>query len=122
MAKKSKQTKQQDKDLATELQESARKVFLAGLGALSAAEDEGSKLFKELVKRGKKYTGPGARQVEGLVSEVEAQLKKAQEQVGSVVDAAKKQAESVTKTDIFEPPLRLSRTSPGSDGGLVRHG
>jgi poly(hydroxyalkanoate) granule-associated protein len=93
MAKKNKQTKKQDKDLATELQESARKVFLAGLGALSAAEDEGSKLFKELVKRGKKYTGPGAKQVETLVTEVETQLKKAQGQVESVVDAAKKQAD-----------------------------
>lgn len=36
--------------------EAARKVWLAGLGALSIAEEEGSKFFKTLVDKGKKTT------------------------------------------------------------------
>lgn len=38
-----------------ELRESAHKIWLAGLGALAAAEDEGGKLFKSLVDRGEAY-------------------------------------------------------------------
>jgi poly(hydroxyalkanoate) granule-associated protein len=34
--------------------EAAHKVWLAGIGALSMAEEEGSKLFKTLVDKGKK--------------------------------------------------------------------
>lgn len=34
---------------------SAEKVWLAGLGALAEAEKQGDKLFKSLVKKGKKY-------------------------------------------------------------------
>ena len=34
--------------------EAAHKVWLAGIGALSMAEEEGSKLFKDLVEKGKK--------------------------------------------------------------------
>jgi poly(hydroxyalkanoate) granule-associated protein len=34
--------------------EAARKVWLAGVGALTMAEEEGSKLFKTLVEKGKK--------------------------------------------------------------------
>ena len=47
MAKK----KSEQKEIAT----SAYNVWLAGLGALSAAEEEGEKLFKSLVSRGQKY-------------------------------------------------------------------
>jgi poly(hydroxyalkanoate) granule-associated protein len=43
------------KDRLDELKTSAQKVRLAGLGALSEAEKQGDKLFKTLVKKGKKY-------------------------------------------------------------------
>ncbi len=57
-----------------ELQESAQRIFLAGLGALSKAEKEGSKTFKKLVKRGKKYDGPGADEAAAIRGQLEAQL------------------------------------------------
>ncbi len=38
-----------------ELKESAEKVWLAGLGALSAAQNESDKLFRKLVDRGKEF-------------------------------------------------------------------
>ena len=38
-----------------ELRASAEKVWLAGLGAVATAEEEGGKAFKALVKKGQKY-------------------------------------------------------------------
>ena len=46
-------------DTAGDVKESVQNVFLAGLGALSMAEEEGSKLFKKLVKKGEKVDLPG---------------------------------------------------------------
>jgi len=40
-------------DLSQEIRESAHRVWLAGLGALALAEEEGSKLFQGLVERGR---------------------------------------------------------------------
>ena len=44
---------------ATDLRDQAHQVFLAGLGALAMAEEEGSKLFKKLVRRGEKVEKKG---------------------------------------------------------------
>ena len=55
---------------------SANKVWLAGLGALAQAGKQGDKLFKTLVKKGKKY--------EDLIP--------TSGDVRDTVDAAKKQA------------------------------
>ena len=46
-------------ETAGTVKESVQSVFLAGLGALSLAEEEGSKLFKKLVKKGEKVDLPG---------------------------------------------------------------
>ena len=46
-------------DTADSVKETVQNVFLAGLGALSLAEEEGSKLFKKLVKKGEKVDLPG---------------------------------------------------------------
>ena len=37
------------------IRESTHQIYLAGLGALSLAEDESGKLFKALIKRGKTF-------------------------------------------------------------------
>ena len=58
------------------LKTSANKVWLAGLGALAQTEKQGDKLFKTLVKKGKKY--------EDLIP--------TSGDVKDTVDAAKKQA------------------------------
>ena len=46
-------TKDATKKLQDELVDSAHRIWLAGLGALSAAQQEGSKVFDRLVERGK---------------------------------------------------------------------
>ncbi|HEV7668748.1 MAG TPA: phasin family protein [Thermoanaerobaculia bacterium] len=52
----------QDKKLQDEVKDSAHRIWLAGLGALSAAEEEGSKLFARLVERGKGFEAEGKEQ------------------------------------------------------------
>ena len=56
------------KNLQDELKESARRVWLAGLGALAAAGEEGSKMFSRLVERGRDYEGKGRTTVNEQVN------------------------------------------------------
>jgi poly(hydroxyalkanoate) granule-associated protein len=60
-----------------QLRESAEQVWLAGLGALATAEEEGGKAFKSLVHKGERYqksfkkpVGDAKKKVEGTVKEV----------------------------------------------------
>ena len=63
------------KNLQDELKESAPRIWLAGLGALSAAGEEGSKMFDRLVERGRDYEDKGRdeakKQYEGAKSSAE---------------------------------------------------
>lgn len=76
------------KEFQNELKESANKIWLAGLGALAAAEEEGSKLFKNLVEKGEKWESKGRR----AVDEVRADVKEA------VEDAKEKAKEKANTT------------------------
>ena len=51
-----------NKKLTGDVKDATRKVWLAGLGALSAAEEEGAKAFKTLVKRGSQFEKRNASQ------------------------------------------------------------
>ncbi len=63
--------KQADKDFKDELKQNAEKVWMAGLGALATAEEEGGKLFRGLVKKGETYEKKGLAQFEKLKAKVE---------------------------------------------------
>jgi polyhydroxyalkanoate synthesis regulator phasin len=75
-----------------ELQESAQRIFLAGLGALSQAEKEGSKLFKKLVKKGEGYAGPGVEQVQTLREELDTRLDTLKKRASDVQHGADERA------------------------------
>ncbi len=47
------------KNLQDELRDSAHRIWLAGLGALAAAGEEGTKMFDRLVDRGREYETKG---------------------------------------------------------------
>lgn len=82
MAKtKSEKTKKSAKELQEEVLDSAHEVWLAGLGALSKAQDEGGKFFRTLVERGKELEGKG-REKAGEVKE----------KVGERMEEARKEA------------------------------
>jgi poly(hydroxyalkanoate) granule-associated protein len=86
MAKKKKEKKFQREKLQKDLQESAHKIWLAGLGALSAATEEGSRFFQTLVERGEDVETKGRKSFDKARDEVESQAKKARRQVESSVD------------------------------------
>lgn len=60
------------KNLQDELKESAHRIWLAGLGALTAAGEEGTKMFDRLVEKGREYETRGRdetrKQYEGAKS------------------------------------------------------
>src|SRR6186997_139267 len=60
------------KNLQDELKESAHRIWLAGLGALASAGEEGTKMFDRLVDRGRDYETRGReeakKQFEGAKS------------------------------------------------------
>ena len=82
-----------DKKLQDELMESAHRIWLAGLGALAAAEEEGSKVFSRLVERGKdvesrgKETASDAKdQVKSKFEDVKSQASNAWSGLGDKLD------------------------------------
>ena len=81
MTKKNKKTKKVQKDVV----DSANKIWLAGLGALSVAEEEGSKLFKNLVKKGEGFEKRSKKQISKVQTKVQNVV---EDQVETVVDKA----------------------------------
>lgn len=53
------------------IREQAQAIWLAGLGALATAGDEGSKIFQQLVKRGESVDKQNRGQVRRLVAKAE---------------------------------------------------
>jgi poly(hydroxyalkanoate) granule-associated protein len=83
MAKKSK------KQLNEELKDSAQKIWLAGLGALATAEEEGTKLFNTLVERGEAWEARSKKQVSRMREKVESAIGEAEsswEKLGGALD------------------------------------
>lgn len=68
----------QDKNVQDEIKDSVHRIWLAGLGALAAAEEEGSKLFTRLVDRGRDVEAKGKVEVDKLKTEAEKVKAKAE--------------------------------------------
>lgn len=54
-----------------EIRESAHRIWLAGLGALASAEEEGTKLFKSLVEKGENYDFRGKERLDKVLGKFE---------------------------------------------------
>lgn len=72
------QTGTQEKNAQDEIKESVHRIWLAGLGALAAAEEEGSKLFSRLVERGRDVETKGKVEVDKVKAEVDKMKTKAE--------------------------------------------
>jgi poly(hydroxyalkanoate) granule-associated protein len=70
---------------AEALKGSANKIWLAGLGAFALAEEEGGKLFKSLVRKGREFEEVGREQLE-----------KAREQVEKLAETAREKLDEAT--------------------------
>jgi len=66
-----------------DVKDSAHKIWLAGLGAVAVAEEEGSKFFKTLVKKGEKFEDKRKKQVDQVVDKVKDGVEDVREGVES---------------------------------------
>lgn len=71
-------TTTQERNVQDEIKDSVHRIWLAGLGALAAAEEEGSKLFTRLVDRGRDVEAKGKVEVDKLKTEAEKVRAKAE--------------------------------------------
>jgi len=82
-------TKKSKSDIQNEVVQSAQKIWLAGIGAMATAEEEGSKLFNSLVKKGESYEVRGKQRVDEVKARVEEVVGKAEgsfEKLGDALD------------------------------------
>lgn len=75
-----------DKKLQDDLKESAHKIWLAGLGALAAAEQEGSKMFNRLVDRGRDVESRGKVDFKEQVDQAKEKVGQAKAKVEDTVE------------------------------------
>ena len=81
--------KKKSKDLQNDIMDSAHKVWLAGLGAVAMAEQEGGKFFTNLMEQGQKLEGKSKKQVEkakGTVSGMKTVAESYWETFGRTID------------------------------------
>lgn len=71
-------TTTQEKNVQDDIKDSVHRIWLAGLGALAAAEEEGSKLFSRLVDRGRDVEAKGKVEVDKMKVEAEKVRAKAE--------------------------------------------
>ncbi len=95
-------------DLPDELADRGREVWLAGLGAVATVEEEGTKMFGTLVRRGEQFEQRGKKQLDAAASEINHQQKQAVQQVEGTVGRVEDIVARTTKTvlDRFDVPTR----------------
>lgn len=75
--------KSNERKLQDDVKETAHRIWLAGLGALAAAEEEGTKLFSRLVDRGRDVESRGKVEVDKVVDKANEAFGKARTKAGS---------------------------------------
>ena len=85
-------------ETAGDVKTAVHNVFLAGLGALAVTEEEGSKLFKKLVKKGDKVQLPGLgmERIAGIREQLSGAADKAEDAVKGRAADARYVAENAT--------------------------
>lgn len=83
------------------VKDSANKIWLAGLGAFALAEEEGGKMFQNLVRKGREFEDVGREQLDKARHKVESLADAAREKLdeasGEVRDRAGETWEKVEK-------------------------
>ncbi len=87
--------KQPETDIKDEIKANAGKVWLAGLGALATAEEQGGKLFRGLVKKGETYEKKGLAHLETMKSKVEGAAEAAKDRAGEAWEKVGERVEDV---------------------------
>ncbi len=71
------------KEIREEVGHTVHKIWLAGLGALSSAGEEGAKLFNTLVEKGETYEKQGRQRFDDVRGKVEEAAGSARDRAGS---------------------------------------
>jgi len=76
----------ENNEFQTEIKDSAHKIWLAGLGALSAAEEGGAKVFKNLVERGEAFENKSRETLDEAKDKVEEVTEKVKDRAETTWD------------------------------------
>jgi len=98
------------KSAGKQMKESASKVWLAGLGAVAMAEEEGGKLFQGLVAKGKEFEEEGRERIEQAVERVEKLAGTAKKKVESATSEVRGRAVELFGVVEDEWDERMART------------
>lgn len=98
-----------------DIKESATRIWLAGLGALSVAEEEGVKMFNRLVEQGKQWQETGREPVERAASRVGDLLEEAEERIDRRVSSAMRRLGVPTRDEIHELTRRVEELNTKID-------
>lgn len=79
-------TKETMSNMQEELRDSAHKIWLAGLGAVSTAGEKGSTWFQQLVEKGEGLEARGKKNMDKAMDDLETSAKKARKRVENTVD------------------------------------
>jgi len=87
MTKKSENTSLIDiKDMEKNVSDTARQIWLAGLGALASAKDEGVKIYDTLVEKGTEFEKKGKKEIEALLESAKSMAKETENSVTGKVN------------------------------------
>lgn len=81
--------KQKAKEVQQDVMENAHKIWLAGLGAVAVAEEEGSKFFKSLMEKGEDMEAKGKEHIDkarGAVTGVKTVAESYWDTFGQTID------------------------------------
>jgi poly(hydroxyalkanoate) granule-associated protein len=82
MTKKTENTSLIDiKDMEKNVSDTARQIWLAGLGALASAKDEGVKIYDTLVEKGTEFEKKGKKEIEALLESAKSMAKETENSV-----------------------------------------
>jgi len=103
--------------------DSAHKIWLAGLGALSAAGEEGEKLFRTLIDRGERYEARVGEPVRKMRSHVKQARSRAGKTIESIETAFDDRVTSLlgrlgvpTRDEIAELARKVERLTRAVEG------
>jgi polyhydroxyalkanoate synthesis regulator phasin len=111
----SKKTTEGTKVLPQEILDSAHRVWLAGLGALASAEEEGSRLFKQLVDRGRELEGKSRSGLRGAGAKVRSQAEDLGDALDSRVSSVLHRMGVPTRDEIHELTRRVEELNAKVD-------
>jgi len=66
--------------------DTARQIWLAGLGALASAKDEGVKIYDTLVEKGTEFEKKGKKEIEALLESAKSMAKETENSVTGKVN------------------------------------